>query len=455
MREIRQQEIRDAQNEEGIVALPSINTLFLDNESAWNCIFRNRFLRIPYRVKKENHCYITSKAIKPFREPRLMTKFDHKSDLPDVFLNNHLSILPVSRGCYCIAPFETFHTLETDDNDSIKQMSLPDNIQSLACHISSEATALSVAAAAGIFIDFFEINLKNDYFVPTVSGRMASGVFDFRIDSTINGAPISVQVKNAQIEIDAAYESRNFLAIFEAKNKISDDFIIRQLYYPYRLWKSRIRKEIRPVFLVYSNGVFHLREYSFEVLENYNSIKLVKQKRYSLEDTSISKKDILKVLAETETTLEVPLRYPQADSFERIINLCELLREQPLGNEDITDHFSFTSRQTDYYLDAVRYLGLLNCESSGYALSDTGKSIFQKKYKERQLALCEQILRHKIFHESLGHYFNKKDYPTKDSLICLMKSREPSSCGYAEETYKRRASTILAWIKWIVGLINK
>ena len=54
----------------------------------------------------------------------------------------------------------------------------------------------------------------------------------------------NIIVDSAQIEIDAAYEGEEFLSIFEAKMNISDDFIIRQLYYPYRTWinKKLIKK---------------------------------------------------------------------------------------------------------------------------------------------------------------------------------------------------------------------
>lgn len=105
--------------------------------------------------------------------------------------------------------------------------------------------------------------------------------------------------------------------------------MIRQLYYPYRLWKNRITKEVRPIFLTYTNGIFHLREYQFTDLFNYNSIELIKERKYRLKDSSEqilnieTIKEILKSISIVEEPTNVP--FPQADSFERIINFCEIL----------------------------------------------------------------------------------------------------------------------------------
>ena len=67
---------------------------------------------------------------------------------------------------------------------------------------------------------------------------------------------INVTVENSRMEIDGGYEGVNSLALVEAKNVVAEDFLVRQLYYPYRLWKSKITKKVRPIYVVYSNGIF-------------------------------------------------------------------------------------------------------------------------------------------------------------------------------------------------------
>ena len=71
-----------------------------------------------------------------------------------------------------------------------------------------------------------------------------------------------------------------------------EDFIIRQLYYPYRHWKTKITKEIIPIFFTYDNGIYNIFIYKFDDLNNYNSIKLKFVKRFVL--SSINSETIKK-----------------------------------------------------------------------------------------------------------------------------------------------------------------
>src|SRR5699024_5059087 len=151
---------------------------------------------------------------------------------------------------------------------------------------------------------------------------------------------VNVTVQNSRIEIDGGFEGVNSLALIEAKNVISDDFMVRQLYYPYRLWKSKINKPVRPIYMVYSNGIFNVYEYKFENDEDYSSIKLVKSKKYSIEDTDIEIADIENIFNNIKSyTKEPRIAFPQADSFERVINLCELLSEEPKSKNEITENY--------------------------------------------------------------------------------------------------------------------
>lgn len=50
-----------------------------------------------------NGCFIISaNQIRPYKEPRLMTKFDFSSQVPQIFKNNNLGILPITNGEYII-----------------------------------------------------------------------------------------------------------------------------------------------------------------------------------------------------------------------------------------------------------------------------------------------------------------------------------------------------------------
>lgn len=421
------------------------------NETAWEILFER--YKILEQIVKNRVCYISANQIKREREPRLMAKFDHTINLPPIFAKNGLSILPVTRGDYAIAHFDAYHSFEPIKN-CIKNVSMPSHIQSInISDIPSEAIALNCAIASGIIADFTE----EDDIIPTVSGRMGSGDFKFNIRDVNTAQQLSLNVKNSQIEIDAAYEGVNYLSLIEAKRDLSDDFLVRQLYYPYRVWQGRVTKPVKPIFLVYSNGIYYLYEYKFTNPNEYSSLQLVKQMNYSIEDTEITTEDIMQVMNSVkfvEESRNVP--FPQADSFKRVINLCELLNSGEYNREKITFNYAFDNRQTSYYLAAGEYLGLIELPSrkfqQHYSLTDSGRAALRMNYKQRQLFYCKRILSHKPFYMVLKLYFSRGEMPEKSEIVDIMKRCNLYNVG-AESTYIRRASTVRGWIEWIAGLI--
>ncbi|KYN75806.1 hypothetical protein A0J52_17695 [Clostridium sporogenes] len=421
------------------------------NDVSWEKLFDK--YNILQTINLNGVFEISSEQINEFREARLMTKFDHQNSLPQLFEENSLSILPITRGSYIIAPFEAYHTLEKP-NHQIQKFSFPDYIQSINYeNITSEATAINTAYVSGIIADFTE----DEELLPTVNGRMSSEIFDFNIKNSNNSHMMSLTINNSQIEIDGGYEGLNSLTLIEAKNSISDDFLIRQLYYPFRLWNKRINKPIKPIFLSYSNGIFRLNEYIFEEPKNYNSIKLVKQKNYSIEPEDIIIDDILDIYKNI-TIIEEPegVPFPQANSFNRVINLCELLYENnTLTRDEITNNYDFDTRQTNYYTDAGRYLGLINKKRQNktirYYLTERGKSIFIKNIKSRNLMFVKWILEHKPFYFTFKKSLDIYGLPSKDEIIKIMRNANLYKVE-SSSTFYRRSSTISGWINWILDL---
>ena len=117
---------------------------------------------------------ISSSEINRLREARLMTKFDHGKNLPEI-LKNHLSILPVTRGSYLISQFKAYKDFEEKETE-ITKVPFPSHIESIDYeNITSESAALNCAYVSGILADF----IGDEEILPTVSGRMSSDVFDF------------------------------------------------------------------------------------------------------------------------------------------------------------------------------------------------------------------------------------------------------------------------------------
>lgn len=428
------------------------------NDKAWSQLFEK--YGILHHILNNETIEISSTQINEFREARLMTKFDHRSQLPSLFADNNLSILPNSRGSYIIGQFETFCDFAPANEDLI-EVDFPHFLESLNHkEISSEATAINCSYVTNILKDF----IGEENLLPTVSGRMGSSKFSF--DINIPNGSYKIQVDNSQIEIDGGFESETSLSLIEAKNYPSKDFLIRQLYYPFRLWSEKISKKVRPIFLSYTNGIFHLREFAFSQVENYNSIRLIKQKKYTIQNGKINTEIIEEILGKIRFVEEPNIPFPQADSFERIINLCELISQNSfLTKDQLTFDYDFNKdridpRQIDYYTNAARYLGLVEKGSDPvskqviYFLSKQGEKVMGTPLFERQKSFIKMIASHKVFSQTLKRYLAEGEIPTKEKIVDLMRRSNLYNVN-SEITFFRRASTISGWINWIIQQIEE
>lgn len=382
-----------------------------------------------------------------------MAKFDHRSNLPKIFKDNNLSILPISRSKYLISFFETYQTVQYDKDAIEKVVSFPENIETIDCtNLYSESAVLNCAFHAGIIDEIAEDTVHH-----TISGRMSTGSFKFQIDSSVGSYTISpIEVENSQCEIDGGFEGKDCLVLFEVKKYSVDDFLIRQLYYPYRLWREKTRKVIKPVLLTYSNDVFSFFVYRFKDPFCYNSLELVKQVNYSFNQEEITRDDVNNVfnhLCFVENTESIP--FPQANKFERVVDLLTLLQDKDLSLNEIAESYQFDIRQSGYYTNACRYLGLVEKSSDAgvaktridtmFCLSEEGKKLLNKRHREKVLLLIEKILQHKVFYEAFSYSRNGK-FPSTSEIVSLM---EANSLPINGNTLERRASTVQRWIEWI------
>jgi len=425
-------------------------------ESCWKKLFDK--YNIVERVKQDGVFRITAEQIKEFREPRLMAKFDHKKNLPSAFFEHGFGILPVSRGDYLIGPFKLFTSHpKLDEGDPVIRASLPSTIESVSTDaISSEAVALNCAWDSKMLHSF----LGEETLYPTLSGRMGASPFAFRIRDELGVRNSDISVDGAQIEIDAAYEGHGCLVVIEAKMNLAEDFIVRQLYYPFRHFSTMaVTKRVRTVYLTYSGGVFHLDEYSFEDPQDYNSITLVKSGRYTLGGSPLSRTELWKML---ESTTSVPepegIPFPQADTFARVINLCERLAETPMTKEDIEECYGFDSRQADYYYNAAAYLGLAKKEGgrgSCAVLTHDGRDWAALPSSMRNFELTSRILSHEPFRQVLRQALLRETVPEIGEIRNVLLSTNPMLGDACKATYGRRASTVRHWIQWMLNLADR
>ena len=147
------------------------------NKEAWKLLFEK--YNILEEINKNGFFKITAKEINEYREARLMTKFDNSANLPDIFKDNDLAILPITSNSYMIAKFQPYMKYKKTEDEEIEKINFPSHIQSLDYNnITSEALAINCAYITQILEHFLD---EEDLF-PTINGKMGSGNFEFKIN---------------------------------------------------------------------------------------------------------------------------------------------------------------------------------------------------------------------------------------------------------------------------------
>lgn len=149
--------------------------------------------------------------------------------------------------------------------------------------------------------------------------------------------------------------------------------------------------------------------------------------------------------------------FPQADKFERVVDLLSLLAIQDLTEEEIAEHYRFNVRQAQYYTAAGRYLGLikkssiLTTDKVTFCLTDEGKNIVNKEDKAKFISLATKILQHEVFYKVFSFALEMKMIPSNEVMIEIM-SKTDLTMSY--NTMKRRSSTVRGWTEWIWSKID-
>lgn len=437
-------------------------------DKKWEEIFED--LSILTKLKKAPTVDISAKEIKKYAEPRLMTKFDHKNNLPDIFYANELSILPKSRGTYVIGRFDAYASFEQKVRDiSIQELPFPDWIESIDFQkITSESTIMDVALISGMLDDFIAEDDGNytQGLIATVDGRMSSGNFDFNVfNNKKSGQLIPISVSNSQMEIDGGFENTENLTLIEAKAHSSKTFLIRQLYYPFRAWEQRIKKKVLPIYLQYDNGIYNLSLFKFEDIKNYNSIKLLRRKSYVIGKTRISLEEIVSISKWAEQNYVSEPSYeqcpfPQANNLKNILSIINILNkanDKSITKEDLSLKLDFVYRQADYYSNAGKYLGIFEITKKKGIISFTklGEIFYGKTLKDQEILLIKLVLRHKPFNIIFKDTLDSKDGKLSVSNTYETLKKEKLLTEYSCATINRRASTINNWIKQILDFDNE
>ena len=423
---------------------------------AWEKLFEQ--YKIPARTETAGYFDITASEIKALNfEPRLLTKIDHSHQMPPVMKQNGMSILTLTNSSWRLGYFEIFQKLPAwkAPDKTVVHKKLPNWLQSLQKDgITGEGALINAADASGILNEFCGEDL-----VATITGKGRSSTFSFSVDNKDAGTT-PIDVKSAQIEIDAGYEGANALYLFEAKKHLSIDFNIRQLFYPFRTWEGRVAKPVRPIFITLANDVFDLTEFAFSDPDNMSSIELVSNQRFMLSEEVVGEQDIFEIAKSVQNRsyqqFDRKVPFPQADDFERVIDITEFVASEPRSVEDIAANYEFHPRQADYYFSAARYLGLgeilQGSDGTNYRqLTKLGEQIISLPYAMKRKAMAELVLQipavREIYLLKIEHGI-LADMKETERIVAETSAAE----GISGTTIHRRAQTVLSWVRWLLAL---
>ena len=413
------------------------------NES-WEILFDRH--RITEQVAHYGSFRISAQQINTVREARLMAKFDVKQSLPAIFRTHQLSILPISRGEYVIGPFETHHALSYDVYPHPHPLHIPalDTLDGMDIH--SEAEALRVLQLSGALQDMF----ASTAVFPTLQGRRGSGKFAFHIACGRHASQM-IAVDNAQIEIDAAFETESHVFICESKNSLVHDLLIRQLYYPYRFVTQKTMKHVVPVSIIYNNYTYYVTQYQFTDIYNYNSLVATHHYAYTLDTQLFRMVDVLAIWQQSKPRSITGIPFPQADDMRIIINIMQIIDQQQHTKAHITTHLGYDKRQTDYYVNAARWLGFIDAHLQ---LSAMGQLVVNAPPHRQKGLIVQAMFRTPLFYE-MGHILvTQHRIPERSEIVEAMTVHPELRHQLSGDTRIRRAQTVQAWLRWIMHAVS-
>lgn len=139
------------------------------------------------------------------------------------------------------------------------------------------------------------------------------------------------------------------------------------------------------------------------------------------------------------------LGVPQADSPERILAVVKA----DCGRADSPAHLAaslgVTERQVHYYRQAASMLGLLLSVSSGWQLTETGRSLCEISSADATRTLAGIIIRHPLVKMALRRVRHCADSLERRNAVAQLLR---ASTALSDITCQRRAQTLLSWIFW-------
>lgn len=379
-------------------------------------------------------------------ELRLMAKMDSRADVPAALKQHGYFLLPIKNGEYVLVRENGFHSLEQlPEPPSIFRPTLDFDLVTLSVG-DSEMQHLDYCYNVGLFENFAGVRGLRQ----TIRGRKRMPAIEFSIGGI---GPVRVQ-PGVQVEVDSGCEGRDDIVLIEAKGSRPADFIVRQLFYPYRKWKIEIpQKKVRPWFFcsreVSGRRLYEFWEYFFADDAQYQSLTLKRGEAFFIEPSCarLTVDDLLRAHTAARGVQRV-WDVPQADSFWRVAELPLLVAQGIDSSAAVAAHYAFDPRQSSYYRQAAEFLGLVSLDKKAhrYELTDLGREYVSRPADERRQLLAGLLAHFTPMRAVLELSAKAGERGVGRQEIVQLIERNAS---ISHSTPGRRAVTLLAWLKWL------
>lgn len=139
----------------------------------------------------------------------------------------------------------------------------------------------------------------------------------------------------------------------------------------------------------------------------------------------------------------------QANNLDRVIDIfMYIYLHQGCKKQDIADYCGFSLRQVDYYVNACKYLNLLNAD---WSPTDLAKDIFENSPAE----VTERVYQRIIEDELIGNIYSViKANPDENHSKFAMDLVMEQFPGFSDAVYRRRSDNMIKWCKKIISYLK-
>lgn len=376
------------------------------------------------------------------QEPRLMTKFDARGARPERLRQHDLFVLPETNGSYLLLREDGYCDLPSPKTAEIEDFEarFPFPLVSLR-DATSEMSQLDRLFQCGLIQEV----VGADKIFATIRGRRFAPHFDYRV-----GKLGQFSARGIQYEVDQGYETRHEIILFEAKNTTPNNFLIRQLYFPYRVYLNRFGKRVRTFFFNYNamSGVHSFYEYEFKDPTQYLSLEVVKchhlRVRFPDAQSPRTLGDWLEKVPFVVS--QAAWEIPQADDFSKILAFSLRIAEGFDDSGLMASAFDFVERQSSYYRRANEQMGLVESENGRYRLTPQGKEYIALPEPQREEKMIELLLQQPVVRAALEDATRHPSRAISTDAIARSIAQNSQLSG---QTVGRRAQTVRCWLRWL------